>query len=145
MFFGQDRDQMRRFFLESWRKRQAGAPLEPLEHLVADIVGRHPEYHAALGAGGDELLQRDYTPEGGESNPFLHMGLHIAIAEQVGADRPPGVRAVYESLCRRLGDAHQVEHMMLELLGETLWQAQRSGHPPDEAAYLERLRQIERD
>jgi hypothetical protein len=31
---------------------------------------------------------------------------------------------------------------MLEALAEALWDAQRTGRPPDEQAYLERLRTL---
>jgi hypothetical protein len=85
---------------------------------------------------------RDYPPEGGQSNPFLHLGLHLAIREQVATDRPAGITAIHAALARRLGSAHQAEHRMIECLGEALWHSQRSGRPPDEAAYLDALRKI---
>ena len=88
-------------------------------------------------------MSRDYTPEMGQTNPFLHMGMHIAIREQLGGDRPAGILVVYQRLCRRL-DSHAAEHLMMECLGETLWEAQRGGGEPDERVYLERLRQLAR-
>ncbi len=136
--FGQDREQLRRFFKTSWDKRLAGAPLQPLEHLVAQVVEQHPEYHGQLEADG---LTRDFTSEGGESNPWLHMGMHIAIGEQLGADRPAGVRALYQQLAQRVGDPHTAEHAMMDCLGAILWEAQRAGHP-DERAYLECLKKL---
>lgn len=84
----------------------------------------------------------DYTPEMGQTNPFLHMGMHIAIQEQLGSNRPDGIRDVYRQICRRSGDAHAAEHLMMECLGETLWEAQRTGMEPDERVYLERLRRL---
>ena len=86
------------------------------------------------------MLERDYTPEAGQSNPFLHMGMHLAIREQVGTDRPAGIRAVHSALAARLGGIHEAEHVMIECLGEALWNAQRAGVAPDEARYLEDLR-----
>jgi predicted RNA polymerase sigma factor len=94
-----------------------------------------------LESGGDTLV-RDYTPEDGQTNPFLHMGLHLAIREQVSTNRPAGIAAVYRSLAAKLGDVHEAEHVMIEALGQALWQAQRSGLPPDETAYLESLRRL---
>ena len=88
-------------------------------------------------------MSRDYTPEMGQTNPFLHMGMHIAIREQLGGDRPAGILAVHQRLCRRL-DSHAAEHLMMECLGETLWEAQRGGGEPDERVYLERLRRLAR-
>jgi hypothetical protein len=90
----------------------------------------------------EDALDRDYTPEGGQTNPFLHMGLHLAIREQVGTDRPAGIAAVHRVLATKFGDVHEAEHAMIERLGEALWQAQRSGLPPDEPRYLESLRQL---
>jgi hypothetical protein len=79
----------------------------------------------------------------GETNPFLHMGMHLAIQEQLGGQRPEGILEVYQQLCRRM-TGHAAEHQMMECLGETLWEAQRNGVEPDERVYLERLRRLTR-
>jgi hypothetical protein len=73
-------------------------------------------------------------------NPFLHLSLHLAIAEQLAIDQPVGIRAEYERLVAARGDEHEALHAILECLGETLWQAQRLGGAPDEAAYLDCVR-----
>lgn len=140
-FHDQDRSSLRRHYLEAWRKHRAGAPLEPLEHELVTVIEQHPEYHALLEAGPG-ALDRDFTPESGQANPFLHLGLHLAIREQVATDRPTGIASLHRDLSRRLGGVHEAEHRMLEKLGEALWSSQRSGRPPDEAAYLESLRAL---
>jgi hypothetical protein len=142
MLFGNDRTALRRFYLEAWRKLRENQPLEPLERQVAEVVAEHPEYHALL--ENEDTLAQDYSPEMGQSNPFLHMGMHLAIREQLGADRPAGIVTAYRALLLRLGDAHEVEHHMMECLGRALWEAQRANREPDEAAYLECLRQTTR-
>ena len=139
VFAGQNRDQMRRMYLEAWRKYSAQAPLEPLEAQLAAIIAEHPEYIAWLEAG-EQALGAEFTPEGGRANPFLHMGLHLAIREQVATNRPAGIAEIHEKLSKRLGGAHEAEHAMLEPLGEALWDAQRQGRMPDEQLYLEKLR-----
>ena len=143
--FGDDRERMRRFYLETWRKAQAGAVLEPMERLVAGVIADHPEYQALLDPDNEAVLARDYLPEDGQTNPFLHMGLHIALREQHAADRPAGIRAQIERLERYLGDRLEAEHRLMDPLGETLWEAQRNGTPPDEATYLERVRRLVTD
>lgn len=140
-FDTQSREDLRRYYVEAWRKHRAGSPMEPLEAQIADVVALHPEYHAAL-EDLDGALARDYTPEGGQSNPFLHMGLHLAVRDQIATDRPVGIRALFEAIARKRGDEHEAEHTIIECLAEALWDAQRSGRPPDEHAYLERLKQI---
>ena len=142
-FHDQDRESLRRMYVEAWRKHRESRPVEPVEDQIIHVVELHPEY-AALLESGEVALGRDYTPEGGQTNPFLHMGLHLAIREQVATDRPAGIAAVHRALLTRLGDAHAAEHAMIECLGEALWQAQRSGRPPDEAAYLESLQRLTR-
>lgn len=137
-FDNQSRDELRRVYVEAWRKRRAGLPVEPLEAQVADVIALHPEYHAAL-ERSEDMLARDYTPEGGQSNPFLHMGLHLAVRDQIAIDRPAGLRKAFESLAQRVGSAHEAEHRIIECLAEAMWDAQRSGRPPDEAAYLQRV------
>jgi hypothetical protein len=135
-----DREGLRKLYLEAWRKRREGLPAEPLEIQLADVVEQHPEYHALL-EQGEEALDKDWTPEDGETNPFLHMGLHLALREQVATDRPRGIAAVHRSLTARLGQ-HEAEHRMAECLAEALWDAQRSQSLPDETSYLEALRRL---
>jgi hypothetical protein len=142
-FHDQGRDALRRSYLEAWRKHRDALPMEPLEHQLASVVEQHPEYHAFI-ESDPEAVARDFTPEGGKSNPFLHMGLHLAIREQVATNRPAGIAAIHVDLCRRTGDVHEAEHRMIECLAEALWQSQRSGRPPDEAAYLDSLRRLAR-
>lgn len=140
-FAGQSREQMRRMYLEAWRKFSEKQPLEPLEAQIAAVIAEHPEYLGWIEAG-DAALAAEFTPEKGQQNPFLHMGLHLAIREQVATDRPAGIREIHRALTTRFGDAHTAEHTMLDALAETLWDAQRTNRLPDEQAYLERLRKL---
>jgi hypothetical protein len=141
VFSGQNREHLRQMYLDAWRKYTARRPLEPLEAQLAAVIAEHSEYVPLL-ESGPEALTTDYTPEGGRENPFLHMGLHLAIREQVATDRPPGIAQIHQSLSSRLSDPHAAEHVMLELLAQTLWESQRSGSAPDEQLYLERLRAL---
>ena len=126
-------------YLEAWRKFSAKQPLEPLEGQLAAVIAEHPEYLQWIEAG-DAAIAAEFTPESGRQNPFLHMGLHLAIREQVATDRPKGIAEIHRKLATKLGDAHAAEHAMLEPLAEALWEAQRNNRMPDEQAYLERLR-----
>lgn len=140
-FSGESREHLRRRYLDAWRKFSAREALGPLESQLAAVIAEHPEYVSWL-ESGDDALSAEFTPEGGRQNPFLHMGLHLAIREQVATDRPAGIAALYAKLVRSLGGAHAAEHAMIEPLAGTLWEAQRSGKVPDEQAYLERLRRL---
>ena len=139
MIFSQDRNTLRRMYAEAWQKRLEGKPLSPLEDQIAAVVELHPEYHEQIIAGDPD---EDFLPEGGRSNPFLHMGLHLGLREQIATDRPQGIAAIWKSLASGSGDPHEAEHRMIECLAETLWEAQRDSRPPDEALYLERLRRL---
>lgn len=141
MLFGNDRTQIRRLYLQAWEKMQSGAPMEPLERLIAETVQAHPEYHRIL-AKQDSVLDRDFLPEAGAPNPFLHMGMHIALREQVATDRPSGIADLRRKLVIKLGNEHQADHQMMECLGETLLNAQRGSSPPDELAYLRCLENL---
>ena len=139
MIFGQDRGELRRMYADAWRKRLDGKPLSPLEAQIADVIEMHPEYHGDVTS---DDLDRDFAPEDGKTNPFLHMGLHLGIREQVSTDRPAGIAAIYDALAAKAGDPHAAEHAMIECLAETLWEAQSANRPPDESRYLERLRRL---
>jgi Domain of unknown function (DUF1841) len=129
------RDQLRQTYLDAWRKHLAHSPLTPLEAMITDVIGAHPEYQAIV-SDKDAALASTSDVSGGAENPFLHMGLHLAVREQMSIDRPPGIRELHRLLQARYGDLHRAEHALMEALGETLWNAQRAGRPPDENHYL---------
>ncbi len=136
--FQPSRDQARRLFFDAWSKYRQGLPLEPLEGLAAEHILHHPEYQALLD-DPDRYLERDYLPEQGETNPFLHLAMHLAIDEQLSIDQPAGVKARYERLVARLGDPHTAQHETMDCLAEMIWQAQRYHQAPDGQAYLDCL------
>jgi hypothetical protein len=136
--FNPSRDQARQFLIDAWRKRVGKLPATALETLAADLIAMHPEYHELLSA--PDALTREWTPEDGAMNPFLHLSLHLAIEEQLSIDQPPGIRALFEHRRTQYGDQHAALHDILECLGETLWRAQRDRAPLDGAAYLECIR-----
>lgn len=127
---------VRRFFCEVFRKNAAHEILTPLEAMALDWVRVHPEYDNSL-ADVETALAKDYSVEGGEANPFLHLSMHLSISEQVSVDQPRGIRQAYEALARRLDSPHEAQHQVMECLGEMLWQAQRTGQPPDGDHYVD--------
>jgi hypothetical protein len=141
MLYSNDRHQMRQVFVNAWTKFQNKSAMEPLEKMICDVIVQHPEYQAII-ENVEQALTQDFSPEMGEINPFMHMGLHIAIHEQLSVDRPPGVRDIYQQLQHKLKDNHEVEHRMMECLGEMMWQAQRNNTAPDEQIYLKELRNL---
>ena len=138
----QDRDSGRTFFLEVWAKQKQQALLEPLEQIVLNVILQHPEYHEILEKDEKEIAAMEFIPEMGVTDPFLHMGMHITIQEQIGSDRPPGIATLYQQLLFKYPSVHDLEHSMMECLGETLWLAQRNNTLPDEAQYLEQVKRL---
>ena len=139
MIFGQDRQELRQMYADAWRKAQGAEVLSPLEAQIVQVIEDHPEYQSAL---SDEAREASFAPEAGKTNPFLHMGLHLAVRDQVATDRPPGVSNIFQQLVKKYSKTHEAEHRMLDCLAETLWEAQNRNGPPDEQKYLERLRKI---
>jgi hypothetical protein len=133
--FTPSRDDARRFFIEAWAKHRAGQPLSGLENLAAELIAQHPEYHPIV-ENPEHHADRDWHPESGEANPFLHLSLHLAVAEQLAIDQPLGIRAQFERLRAARGDEHAALHAILECLGEVIWSAQRHGAALDAALYL---------
>src|SRR5436190_15469534 len=130
--FNPSRDEVRRMFFGAWRKYRDGVPLAGIEALALDVILEHPEYHAVL---DDEAryCEKDYVDE---TNPFLHMSLHLALEEQLSIDQPPGIAGRFAALLERTGERHDALHEAIECLAETIWRAQRDHAPPDGAAYL---------
>ena len=137
--FNPTRDQARDFFFDAWRKSRERSPLTPLESLALSILADHPEYHAVMD-DPERNRDREWRPEGGEANPFLHLSMHLAIEEQLSIDQPPGIRDAVDTLARRRGSAHDARHDVMECLAEMVWQAQRNARPFDNDAYLDCLR-----
>lgn len=136
--FARDRNESRRYFREAWHRRCAGRVLQPLEILVTDVIADHPEFIAQI------LDEHGGVPEDADPavNPFLHLGLHVALREQLAADRPGGLRAEFERLGRAGRDSHETEHLVMETLANVLWEAQARGAMPDEVSYMTRVRAL---
>ena len=135
MLFDPSREQVRNFFCESWRKHRERLILEGAEATAADLIAEHPEYHALL-EKPEAAIEQEFTPEGGQMNPFLHLSLHLAIAEQISIDQPRGIKAAYFALRQKM-EVHDAEHAIMECLGEAIWRSQRETAPMDGEAYLE--------
>ena len=133
--FNPSRDEARLFLIDTWRKRRAGALLSPLEDLAAQLIEKHPEYYAML-ENPERYQDKDYTPEQGTTNPFLHLMMHLTIEEQISIDQPHGIRMHFQRLVADHESEHNAQHRMMECLGEMIWQAQRYGTAPDANVYL---------
>jgi len=140
IFDNMSRDQLREMYRSAWRKFKAQQTLSPLDRQIVAVISEHPEYRVIVESAAADLA--NYSPRSGQLNPWLHMGLHLAIREQVATDRPAGIADVHARLARQAGGAHEAEHRMLDTLATAMFDAQRSGQPPDENVYLERLRSL---
>lgn len=139
MFYGNNPQETRAFFFNAWQKHCNNLDATPLEQQIIQVILDHPEYHKILEA--PQAAHQQYFPEQGQSNPFLHMGLHIALKEQISTDRPAGITALYKKLLHK-HEAHEVEHKMMDCLAEAIWAAQRAQRMPDEKAYLRQLKKL---
>jgi Domain of unknown function (DUF1841) len=134
--FSPSQADVRRFFCAVHEKTRTGAAMEAIEVLASQWIAEHPEYHADL-ADAEAALERTYGTEGGHSNPFLHLSMHLSISEQCSIDQPGGIRQAVELLTARRNSLHDAHHDTMECLGRMLWESQRSGRPPDGAAYID--------
>lgn len=137
--FTPSQNDVRTFFCDTFRKQRSGEVLTPLEAIAADWIEAHPEYHADL-ADLDHALQAVFDVEAGHTNPFLHLSMHLSIAEQIGIDQPRGIKQAFELLRARRGSAHDAHHEVMECLGKMMWESQRSKSPPDGEAYIDCVR-----
>ncbi len=133
--FNPSRSEARQFFIDAWRKYRNQETLTGMEGVVVEALIAHPEYHCML-ESPDEFLDKDFPPEFGDVNPFLHLSMHVAIAEQLAIDRPPGIAAAFQRLQTKQASDHEARHKIMDCLGEMLWQSQRYGGTPNTANYL---------
>jgi len=136
---------VRRFFCSVYAKSLTGQPLEAIEIIASQWMDDHPEHHADFG-NAEAALEKMYDVEGGRTNPFLHLSMHLSISEQCSIDQPRGIRQAVELLAARRHSLHEAHHEVMECLGKMVWESQRSARPPDGAAYIECVqRQATRD
>ena len=139
--FNPTREEVRRFFCDTWKKKNENHILDSMETLAGDWMQEHPEYHALL-ADPEGAIEQDYTPERGETNPFLHLSMHLSISEQISINQPPGIKEIAEKLAKKLGSEHEAQHRIMECLGQVMWEAQREGMPLNPENYLEALKKL---
>ena len=133
--FSPSQADVRRFFCAVYAKAQTNQALEAIETIASLWINEHPEYHAAL-ADEAAALASMAKPEDGNSNPFLHLSMHLSITEQCSIDQPRGIRQAVELLTHRRDSLHDAHHEVMECLGQMLWESQRAGRPPDGNAYI---------
>ena len=138
--YNPSRDQARQFLFDAWAKFKQHSTLSDLEKIAVEVMQMHPEYHTILDAS-ERYMQQQYFPEQGETNPFLHLSLHLSVIEQISINQPIGIGQVYEKLKQKHGDQHMAQHDILDCLAETIWQSQRNNTPLDSAHYLGLLQQ----
>jgi len=136
----QNRDSIRQMFFQAWKKHQQQQHLNNLEKQIVDVILQHPEYHFIFNQS-EKYLTKDFFPELGETNPFLHLSLHLSIQEQINTNRPAGIKEIFTLLCKNK-PTHDAEHLMIDCLAEMLWQAQRAQQMPDESIYLAKLKAL---
>ena len=134
--YSPSQDDVRRFFCQVYAKQQAKALYDPLETLAGEWVALHTEYSELL-ADETTALTRQFTGDNGDSNPFLHLSMHLSISEQCSIDQPRGIRQAVELLTSKRDSLHEAHHEVMECLGTMLWESQRSGRPPDGQAYID--------
>jgi hypothetical protein len=139
--FEANRQQLRQKYFDVWNRYLEKLPMEPLDIQICDLILAHPEYHTIF-SQADKYFDKDYLPEQGESNPFLHLSLHLGMREQIGTNRPEGIQGIYENLMSRYQDSHHVEHMMMECMMEQLFEAQKNQQTPDEQLYRMALKKL---
>ncbi|MFZ2738618.1 MAG: DUF1841 family protein [Burkholderiaceae bacterium] len=127
---------VRRFFCSVYAKTKSGSALEAIETIASQWLAEHPEYDADF-ADEAAALSKMYDVESGQTNPFLHLSMHLSISEQCSIDQPRGIRQAIELLSAKRNSLHQAHHEAMECLGQMVWESQRAGRPPDGEAYID--------
>src|ERR1700678_288914 len=72
VFDSQTRDQLRQAYADAWRKHLERSPLTPLEAMIVDVIGAHPEYQAIV---PDAQAAAAFEPgrAGGGETTFSHI------------------------------------------------------------------------
>jgi len=136
--YGNDRSSLRKVFFDAWDKHREGRPLSGIEPRLIDVMLQHPEYHAIL-EDRDRYIDHDWPPEQGETNPFMHLSMHVSLEEQLATGSPAGIDEHFRRILAITGDRHAALHQMMDCLAEAIWKAQRHETVDIEQTYLECL------
>lgn len=136
---GKERDASRKVMLDAWQKHLKKESLEPLEQQIVSLIQAHPEFQPAFEQ--DEHLAIDY-PMDPTINPYLHIGLHLTILEQISLDRPVGIRDIYQQLTKQIGNTHEAEHLMMQVLTNAIDAAIQDPNGNAEQVYLQNLKRL---
>ena len=135
--FTSDRSKQRQYLKQAWEKYTSQEQLEPLELQLSKIVEQHPEYQNLI-----KNLDSEYFPEQGNTNPYLHINLHLTLQDQITMDQPKGIRDIHSQLIVKIKDAHEVEHMMMEHIAEMIFNAQKNNAAFDLDGYIQALKPV---
>jgi len=138
--YNPSRDQARQFLFDAWTKFKQMLVLTDLEKMAVEVIQMHPEYHVVFDAP-ERFMHQQYFPEMGETNPFLHITLHLSAIEQISINQPIGIRQIYDKLLQQHNDKHLAYHEVVDCLAETIWHSQRNNEPLNSDHYLNLLRQ----
>ena len=67
-----------------------------MEHIALDVDFNAPGIPCHVD-DPERYHHKDYLPEMGDTNPFLHMSMHMAIKEQLSIDQPAGIRRTFRA------------------------------------------------
>ena len=135
--FTSDRSKQRQYLKQAWGKYTRHEQLEPLELQLSKIVEKHPEYQNII-----NNLDSDYFPEHGQTNPFLHINLHLTLQDQIKMDQPKGIKKIHTKLLVKVKDSHEVEHMMMEHIAEMIFNAQKNNSAFNLDGYIQALKEL---
>lgn len=119
----------RQHFYHAWQKHLRGYALSEFEHRIVEVLLNYPEYTKALSPDSIDV-------DNGE-NPYLILGAHMEVKDQLRLDRPRGIKKLVDSSSK--GGAF-VESLMVELMVYTLKSAYINKTPPSYEQYLRELR-----
>ena len=140
--FTPSKDDVRRFFCETWRKHHDGRDADSDRNDGARLDHRASRNTTTL-FRARRRQPRSIASTRAAPIPSCICRCTWRLPSSCRSISPPGIRAAYQRLVARRSDAHAAAHEVMECLGEVIWSAQRAGDalPPDEmsARYLECL------
>jgi hypothetical protein len=136
-----EKTEVREIFFNVFKKSQNNERLEPLEKQIIELIQEHSEYQEIF-LNPEKYKEYNFSAELQEENPFLHLGLHLTLLDQITTNRPKGITAIYKDLVDVMGNAHHAEHHMMEILHEELQQVVHNKKFPDEKNYLKQLKKL---
>lgn len=127
------------FFLEVWKKGEAGETLNEEETQYYEAMKTHTMYQHIWNA--KDIFNVKLKKK--EESPFLHITLHVIIENQIKNNKPPETKAAWVHLQdKKKLSSQDAMHSIMVILADEMFDMMKNNKPFNNEKYCSRLKKF---